>query len=808
MTNKHEHNMSILSSLVDSIPDIVLFKDLKGVYLGCNNHFAQLMGYPKEEIIGKTDYELIGQSEAKFYSTKDKDVLTSTDSVQYTDWITYPDGRKALIETRKTPFSDVNGKIIGIIAVGRDITNWELAQNELVAQSELQHILMKIATKYINVPLSDIANTIHASLGELATFVNADRCCTFIYDRDLKIGKNTHEWVANGIKPQIQNLQNVPFEILNHWIEVHDTGNYIYIPDVSSLPVENEIRYLLSEQNIKSLITIPMMDNNSCIGFVGFDFINQYYNYNKREEILLTFFAQILVNINLRVSLEKNLIAEKQNAEYANKVKSEFLANISHEIRTPINAILGFSEALQFKLKDPEDQKMVKHILESGNLLMGLLNDVLDLSKIESGLFEIVPNPVNLKSLFKETVIMFRENVKHKNLHFSIDIEEPFPDDFLLDEIRVKQVVFNLLGNAVKYTESGQIIIKASFKLYFGQFGILKIQIIDTGIGIAEEQLESIFDAFKQYNSDHNQTNKGVGLGLSISKKIIEKMKGTISVQSSVGIGSTFTISIPNVQFISADKNKTSKSEHLKPELLNTYNTTIMVVDDVFLNTELINKLLTPLGFHVLTANSGELALSILETQKPDLILLDMRMPGLSGFEVAEIIKQNDHYKQIPIIAFTASVFNSEKILENGNFDGFLFKPVKRDELLKTIEKFTTVTPDIQIDTINTNFNDIPLYNAKIEPLIDDQSIVHLFEQLFSEWKQIQTNFIIFKVEHFAENIKIIGQNFQFEKMQLFAENTLNLINDLNIDDLKLYFSKFPEIIKEIKPELNLDTNE
>lgn len=802
-----DQQISILRSLVDSIPDIILYKDIEGVYIGCNARFAKLMGRSKEEIIGKTDHELLGQKEADFYASNDLDVLKSKKSIQFVEWVTYPDRSKALIDTRKTPFFDENGEIIGIIGVGRDITDWEIAQRKLQIQSDLQNIIMKIATKYINVPVSEIENTINTSLGELATFVDADRCYIFEYCWETNCCKNTHEWCDSNILPQIDRLQEVSLHQIPEWVNAHKNGDYILIEDVASLDPQSKLRKFLEEQGIKSLITIPMMNNQDCIGFIGFDFVKKYYQFNNREELLLTLFAQILVNIKLRMQLENNLIFEKQNAENANLAKSEFLANMSHEIRTPINAILGFSEALQLKLNDSEEKNMVQYILNSGNLLMGLLNDILDLSKIESGQLEIVQKPVDLKTIFNETIELFGGSLKDKKIPITIHTPEDFPKVIFIDEIRIKQIIFNLIGNAVKFTISGDIKIISSFKKTDQNTGTLIINVADTGIGIAKEQQKKIFEAFKQYNSDPMRINKGVGLGLSISKRLIEKMKGEISVESTVGIGSTFTISIPDLQFSDQEIGSThiSADTHSNHEVI-YHKGSILVADDVFLNTELVKKLLMPIGIEVHTADCGDLAIQMLESLTPDLILLDMRMPGLSGYEVAKIIKNNPKTKHIPIIAFTASVFSSDKIMQSGDFEGYLFKPVKRSELIGLLSKFLPETYTVSTPQKLENPKvEIPFHQEKENqiPVPTQMPFELIREELMQEWGEIHETFVIFKIETFAKKLNTIGITYKLNLLYDYSETLLEYIDQFDFDKIKEKISQFPEVINDLQHSLN-----
>ena len=802
-----DQQLSILKSLVDSIPDIILYKDVDGVYIGCNARFAKLMGRSKEEIIGKTDHELLGQKEADLYSSNDLNVLKSKESVQFVEWITYPDGSRALIDTRKTPFFDENGEIIGIIGVGRDITEWDIAQRKLQLQSDLQNIIMKIATKYINVPVSEIENTINTSLGELASFVDADRCYIFEYCWDKNICVNTYEWNGNSIDPQIDKLQEVPLTLISDWIEAHQKGEYVLIEDITTLDSNSKLRKFLDEQDIKSLITIPMMNNQSCIGFIGFDFVRKFYKFNNREELLLTLFAQILVNIKLRIQLENNLIIEKQKAETANLAKSEFLANMSHEIRTPINAILGFSEALQLKLQDSEERNMVEYILNSGNLLMGLLNDILDLSKIESGQLEMVAKPVDLKTIFNETIELFGGSTKDKSIPITIHTPDDFPKVIFIDDIRIKQVIFNLIGNAVKFTHTGNIKIISSFKKIDNKYGTLIISVADTGIGIAKEQQQKIFDAFKQFNSDPMRINKGVGLGLSISKRLIEKMKGEISVESTIGVGSTFTITVPDLSYSENLRDeKVMSSESIVNKEVFFNKGTVLVADDVFLNTELVRKLLNPIGIEVYTADCGDLAIQMLETITPDLILLDMRMPGLSGYEVAKMIKNNPKTKQIPIIAFTASVFSSDKIMQSGDFEGYLFKPVKRVELINLLRKFIPETQTLSAtqNQEKAQINIPSKHEEEIQiPVPNNISFDLIREELMGEWEEINKAFVIFKIEIFAKKINTIGITYSLNQLYEYSETLLENIEKFDFDKIKQNIYSFPDVINEIQHSLN-----
>ena len=251
---------------------------------------------------------------------------------------------------------------------------------------------------------------------------------------------------------------------------------------------------------------------------------------------------------------EKALIEEKQKAEAANLAKSEFLANMSHEIRTPMNAILGFTETLHQRLSDPSHKKMVQSVASSGKMLLALLNDVLDLSKIEAGRLTINHQPTNLPLMVEEILMLFKEKVNQKGLTIQTECNEGFPTIIIIDETRIRQIVFNLIGNAVKFTHQGGVVVRMRFTPDSGldegeATGLLQVEVEDTGIGIDREQTKAIFEPFFQHSGQSNREYGGTGLGLTISSRLAERMHGTIMVRSQPGKGSVFTVEIPHLAF-------------------------------------------------------------------------------------------------------------------------------------------------------------------------------------------------------------------------------------------------------------------
>ena len=372
----------------------------------------------------------------------------------------------------------------------------------------------------------------------------------------------------------------------------------------------------------------------------------------------------------------------KIEADKANDAKSEFLANMSHEIRTPLNAVIGISELLSNTIEDEKQQNYMKTINNAGNSLLLIINDILDLSKIESGKMELNFKPIKLHAIFKEIETIFMQEVHHKEIEFFVEIPNHIPEMILFDEVRIRQILLNLIGNAVKFTEKGyvKLSIQATPSIKHNHVD-LHLSIEDTGIGIPENEKERIFQAFTQISGQSIKKYGGTGLGLSITKKLVEMMNGKISLESEVDKGSLFLLEFANVQIVDVQllPEETESSYYWKYKHLGT---TILVVDDNESHRIFLKELLSSIGIHVLQAESGCEALKVCELEKPDLIISELVMPLMDGMDVFTKLKQNPLTSEIPIIAL------SSDLPETSKFDGYLNKPVNIDQLLCKISPF------------------------------------------------------------------------------------------------------------------------
>jgi len=514
---------------------------------------------------------------------------------------------------------------------------------------------------------------------------------------------------------------------------------------------------------------------------------------------------------------QENLKVAKMEAENSalraiesDRAKSQFLANMSHEIRTPMNAILGFSELLKENLKDPGYIRYVDIILSSGKTLLELINDILDLSKIEADKLEIKLGPVNPKELFNDIAKIFSSKIESKGLDFIIKIDENLPSSILIDEVRVRQVLFNLVGNAVKFTSSGFIELAVEGRFYNDRSKIdLIFTVKDTGIGISKKDIKVIFNAFRQ-SADHD-TKKygGTGLGLTITKRLVELMGGSIDVESSAGKGSTFKVIIENVGISTIESGYDLDTESIFN--VKFRNQKVLIADDIESNRLLITKILGFYNLQVIEAFNGKEAVNIAQKTRPDIILMDLRMPVMDGFKAIEILKGEKSTSKIPIIVLTASVMKSEeKIIKNLNWESYVRKPVSRAELINELEKYLEHDKQEELENVtdkgmdysgsnlqNSASSNLSKKTLKIIELPDDV-YARLNGEINQKLERLKKEFIINDIEDFASEIKEIAMKYNIISLMEWADKLQAEASGFDFYNLSITINNFNSVIANI----------
>ena len=497
----------------------------------------------------------------------------------------------------------------------------------------------------------------------------------------------------------------------------------------------------------------PVFDSTGkVVGIVVADFSSDWFDGQLASQtrsmvlgyaVILLFsllFAGVLSFLIVKpyVKAQGELLEEKVRAESASNAKSDFLANMSHEIRTPINAVLGMNEmiirednrALDVAESDP---MLVQEALENinvyagdvkkaGHNLLAIVNDILDFSKIEAGRMELAEAPYQLSSLINDINNMIMFKAQDKGLMFNVEADPSLPDELSGDEVRVRQILTNLLNNAVKYTEKGSVILKLRGKKQDENTLILTIVVWDTGIGIKPEDKEQLFNKFERLEMDRNSTVEGTGLGLAITHNLIELMGGNIEVESEYGKGSIFTVNIP--QKIVSGSTLGDLQTRLKDnapgnrpykESFRAPDATILIVDDTRINLTVAVNLLKNTKMKIDTATSGEEAVNMASKTRYDVIFMDQRMPGMNGTEAFHKIRETENgaSKDVPVICLTADavIGAKERYLSEG-FSDYLTKPIDNFALENTLMKYL---PEEKVELVNEEITEVSEDERSVE---------------------------------------------------------------------------------------------
>jgi len=451
------------------------------------------------------------------------------------------------------------------------------------------------------------------------------------------------------------------------------------------------------------------------------------------------FVTHIISDITERKKTLKNLAESRRKAEKASKAKSRFLANMSHEIRTPLNGIMGMLDLARRHMDSKELGNYLGMAGTSANRLLRIIDDILDFSKIEAGKIQLEYIPFQLRNAVEEPVQLLATQAHDKGLRINSTIAGDIPDNVLGDPGRLQQVLHNLIGNAIKFTEKGAISIQVGLSREQQDASSLDLhfQIHDTGMGLSADKLQKIFKAFQQADTSTTRKYGGTGLGLSISSHLVALMGGKIWPESIEGEGTTFHFT---ARFGKNEQQSGSIEAHrLTPHPTHNTDYRILLVEDEYINQKVTEALLQEDGYRVLTATNGKEALDILQTKTVDLVLMDIQMPGMDGFETTARIRRKEKNRKLPIVALTAHAVNGyrEKCLAAGMND-YITKPVNLQNLQNVIEKLSSTSPPSQHETQKKiiDFDTFLVKNCQNNHTLAKEMIAHLLNDSGPLWIQ------------------------------------------------------------------------
>ena len=638
----------LLASIIDTIPDLIHVKDDDGRYLQCNTSFTEFLGHDRDQIIGRTDYDLFDEETAELFRGNDQEVKDAGTRRSYEEWVTNADGTERLLDKTKTPFQDSAGKAGGVLGISRDITERYMAAKALAEADERQRLVLDSAGEGI----------FGLDIEGRVSFCNRGAADMLGYGTDELLGASMHQAVhyahADGA---VYDEDACPMrETFRNGVTRQIDGEVLWRKDGTAFPVE--------------YTATPISNDGSLVGAVV-----------------------VFRDITERKRTEQELKDAKEEADAANQAKSAFLANMSHELRTPMNAILGYSEMLIEEAEDVGQDDFIpdlKKINQAGTHLLSLINDVLDLSKIESGKMEGYAEVFDVGGLIDQVAGTAQPLMSKNANKFKIERGEQLGHAHQ-DITKLRQSLLNLLSNAAKFTHEGTITLRVAREQVDG-VEWLSFAVNDSGIGIAEDKLDHVFEEFSQADISTTRDYGGTGLGLAISRRFCQMLGGDLTVTSQVGVGSTFTIRLPtNLPGTEVPPEKSSPPDaenvHASGDIDKVKpGSTILVIDDDAEASEIIGRFLEKDGFTVVSALSGEEGLRLAHQLQPAAITLDVMMPDMDGWSVLRALKADPVLYQVPVVMLTM-VDDKSKGYALGATD-YLTKPVDHDRLHNALARY------------------------------------------------------------------------------------------------------------------------
>jgi PAS domain S-box-containing protein len=627
-----------LSSIMDNTPAVIFLKNLEGRYILINKRYEELFHISSDKIIGRTDFDIFPEDVAQQLWKNDLEILKTGHASEVEELIPQDDGIHNYISA-KFPLHNDAGDIYAVCGIATDITKHKQVYDALQESQAKLSGLYEVSP--LGIALTDMD-------GRYLEFNEAFMVICGYPPEELK---KLDYWTLTPREYEAQ--EKAQLETLQQ------TGYYG--------PYEKTYRR-------KNGDLIPIRLNGMIV----------------KDKLGQSKIWSIVEDITDSKKAEETLISARDEAESANTAKSEFLAVMSHEIRTPLNAILGMTEVAKETNHNPDVSTCLDVVERSGNNLLTLIEDILDLSHIEAGRLILENKSINLQEVTQEALEIHTQGANNKGLELHSNISQRTPDSFLGDKKRLRQVLLNLIGNAVKFTEQGKVDLLVSCP----SPQAIQFSVSDSGIGVPDDKQKLIFDPFSQADSSNTRQHGGVGLGLAICRRLVDAMNGKIWVESEIGKGSTFHFSVP-LSVEDQNLSRLPSPEKFQGDRVqeSEISSSILLAEDLEDNAMVIKAYLKNTNHQLVIVKDGKQAVDIIQSGKKfDLILMDIQMPVMDGLEATQQIrvweKENGH-SRTPILALTSHAMNGdeEKSLVAG-CNSHITKPVTKKKLLEMIDQF------------------------------------------------------------------------------------------------------------------------
>lgn len=684
-----------LSDIINGARVVTFRVDISKDAIFTNDLLAEILGYELGDLNVMTRQQFLAMlhpKDQKMVREETVRLLAGQDTVEQEVRIRHASGSYIWMLTRaRVTQRAQDGETITLSGIAIDITE----------QKRHQHIMQVIAgTSERILGSGNWVQERNRMLTEIGRASGVHRSYYFRFDPPITPDTALSEWVASqefewcdkSSKPQIGNpeLQEINMRDMGliRWQEQFSKGEPVIIESPQEMTEEE--REVLGPQDIQALCAYPVIAADRLVGFIGFDICNngrreQFTGWSTSVTDALATAAHVTAAALKMETSHARLIDAREKAEIANATKSEFLATMSHEIRTPMNGVLGMAELLESLITEPEQQRMVQVIRQSGASLLNILNDILDFSKIEAGKMQLENAPFSIETAARRLEDIHLLKAEEKNIDLEVMIGSGAELPRMGDAHRVQQILHNLLSNAIKFTDKGHV--KLTISGRSGQS--LRIVVSDTGIGMSESQVAHLFDDFTQADSSTTRRYGGTGLGMSIVQTLVGLMNGTIDVDSTPGEGTSMTVTLP-LDMAESPLPDTEPEAPLSPDY-SFEGRRILAADDNASNRMLLQSMLERLGATVDIVNDGQAAVDAAAKQNYDIILMDISMPVMDGISALEGIRANeksleDDRPPVPIVALTANAM-AHQIVEyiSAGFDTHLAKPFSLDDLRRAL---------------------------------------------------------------------------------------------------------------------------